>query len=342
MNTTTAQDLLAVENLKKHFYVGQKGFLSPEPAVVRAVDGVSFTIKEGETLGLVGESGSGKSTVAYTIVGMYRPTAGTLRFRGQDLFVPNGDRPPSLRKEIQIVFQDPGSSLNPRRNIKQILELPLKLYQPEENSLEKIVDLLEMVELPPEYMYKYPHVLSGGEKQIVAIARALAADPSFIILDEPTSALDVSVQGKVINLLIRLQREFNLSYLFITHDLSLMRNVASRVAIMYLGEICEVAETAEFFENPQHPYTQMLLSSIPTVSEEEEHIKPEKIISTGEIPSPTNVPAGCSFHTRCPHVGWCPTDDICKRIDPQMIETGAGHQLTCHLYYEDERAISFD
>jgi peptide/nickel transport system ATP-binding protein len=184
-----------------------------------------------------------------------------------------------------------------------------------------------MVELPPDYMHKYPQMLGGGEKQMVAIARALATVPSFVILDEPTSALDVSIQGKIINLLIRLQDEFHLSYLFITHDLSLMRNVASRVAIMYLGKICEVAEAAEFFRNPYHPYTQMLLSSIPVVSAEEEKLKPKKIISTGEIPSPVNVPSGCSFHLRCPA-----KMDICSRVDPVMLEVEEGHTVRCHLY----------
>jgi oligopeptide/dipeptide ABC transporter ATP-binding protein len=180
-------------------------------------------------------------------------------------------------------------------------------------------------------MYKYPHMLSGGEKQIVAIARALATNPTLMILDEPTSALDVSVQAKTINLFIRLQKEFNLSYLFITHDLSLMRNVASRVAIMYLGKICEVAETADFFQNPLHPYTQMLLSSIPVVSEEEEELKPKKVISTGEIPSPVNIPTGCSFNTRCPFVM-----DICYKIDPVMVEAGKDHTVRCHLFTQPE------
>jgi peptide/nickel transport system ATP-binding protein len=283
-------------------------------------------VREGETFGLVGESGSGKSTVAYTTIGMYRPTAGNISFRGQDLFGADGRRPRALRKEIQIVFQDPGSSLNPRRSIRQIVELPLRVHRPGEDRLEQVVRLLEMVELPPDYMHKYPQMLGGGEKQMVAIARALATGPSFVILDEPTSALDVSIQGKIINLLMRLQDEFKLSYLFITHDLSLMRNVASRVAIMYLGKICEVAEAAEFFRNPYHPYTQMLLSSIPVVSEEEEKLKPKRIVSTGEIPSPVNVPSGCSFHLRCPE-----KKDICSTVDPVMVEVEEGHTVRCHL-----------
>jgi len=320
-------DILTVKDLKKHFVIDRRGLINREPVTVKAVDGVSFRVQTGETFGLVGESGSGKSTVAYIAVGMYQPTAGTVCFRGQDLFANGRERSLAHKKEIQIVFQDPGSSLNPRRTIKDILELPLRIHQPDKDRLQELVRLLDLVDLPPEYMHKYPQMLSGGEKQIVAIARALATNPSVVILDEPTSALDVSVQGKIINLLIRLQREFDLSYLFITHDLSLMRNVASRVAIMYLGKICEVAEAGEFFQNPQHPYTQMLLSSIPVVSEEEEATKPEKVVSTGEIPSPVNVPPGCSFHTRCPYVM-----DVCKRVDPVMVETGAGHVARCHLF----------
>jgi len=320
-------DILTVTDLKKYFVIGQTKLVKGKPVTVKAVDTISFSVHKGETLGLVGESGSGKSTIAYVIVGMYRPTSGSLKFQGEELFQADRKRPLHLRKEIQIVFQDPGSSLNPRRSIKEILELPLRLHQPGKNLLEQIIHLLEIVEMPPEYMYKYPHMLSGGEKQIVGIARALATNPSLIILDEPTSALDVSVQAKTINLLLRLQNEFNLSYLFITHDLSLMRNVATRVAIMYLGKICEVAETADFFQNPCHPYTQMLLSSIPVISEEEESLKPKKVISTGEIPSPVNIPIGCSFNTRCPFVM-----DICHQVDPAMVEAGKDHTVRCHLF----------
>ncbi|MDH4208851.1 MAG: ABC transporter ATP-binding protein [Anaerolineae bacterium] len=320
-------ELLTITDLKKHFVVGHRGILAREPITVKAVDGISFEVREGETFGLVGESGSGKSTVAYTVVGMYQPTAGDIAFRGQSMYGRGRKRRSDLRKEIQIVFQDPGSSLNPRRTIKDIVGFPLRLYGSNGDLQTRILELLQMVELPADYMHKYPQMLGGGEKQMVAIARALATSPSFVILDEPTSALDVSIQAKIINLLLRLQREFRLSYLFITHDLSLMRNVASRVAIMYLGRICEIADAAEFFRNPYHPYTQMLLSSIPVVSDEEERLKPKKITSRGEIPSPVNVPSGCSFHPRCPQ-----GKDACSGDDPVMIEVEPGHVVRCHMF----------
>jgi peptide/nickel transport system ATP-binding protein len=214
--------------------------------------------------------------------------------------------------------------------IKDILELPLKVHnigKNHEGRINKVKELLEMVQLPVSYIYKYPSMIGGGEKQMVAIARALATSPSFVLLDEPTSALDVSVQAKLINMLIQFQKKFKLSYLFITHDLSLMRNVASRVAIMYLGKLCEIAPSSEFFKNPLHPYTQMLLSSIPVISDEEEALKPKKIISTGEIPSPVNIPPGCSFHFRCPK-----KMDICSREDPIITEVNEGHTVRCHLY----------
>ncbi len=330
---SVSPDIMTFTDLKKYFAIGHTGTIKRVPITVKAVDGVSFAVREGETFGLVGESGSGKSTVAYTTIGMYRPTEGNIYFREQDLFPGRKKRSLDLRKEIQIVFQDPGSSLNPRQSIRQILELPLRIHQPGKNLQEQVADLLELVELPQDYAYKYPQSLSGGEKQMVAIARALATGPSFVILDEPTSALDVSIRGKIINLLIRLQKEFQLSFLFITHDLSLMRNVASRVAIMYLGKICEIAETGEFFRKPFHPYTQMLLSAIPVISEEEEELKPEKIHSTGEIPSPVNIPTGCSFHLRCPM-----KMDICSRVDPVMVEVEPDHTVRCHLFDGAERA----
>ena len=330
------RNILTVSDLKKHFLIGHTGrFNERKPVTVKAIDGISFDIREGETLGRVGESGSGKSTVAYVTIGMYQPTSGSLRFQDQELFVNKKQRAKALQKAIQMVYQDPGSSLNPRQNVKQILEMPLRIHQQSQNRLEHIIYLLDIVGLPAEYMYKYPRMLSGGEKQIVAIARALATDPSLIILDEPTSALDVSVQAKTINLLLELQKEYNLAYMFITHDLSLMRNVASRVAIMYLGKICEVAETGDFFRSPLHPYTQMLLSSIPVITPEEEELKPKKVISTGEIPSPVNIPTGCSFHTRCPFVM-----DVCKQIDPAMVEVVPGHNVRCHLFPPSGKSIA--
>ncbi len=318
--TILAEEILRVKDLKKYFLTRQ--------GTVKAVDRVSFSLKKRETLGLVGESGSGKSTVAYTIMGIYPPTAGSIVFQGQDISREVERRPKPLKKEIQIVFQDPGSSLNPRRSIQQILELPLKVHRISTNQdrTEQVEKLLEMVELPVSYMDKNPLAIGGGERQMVAIARALATNPSFVVLDEPTSALDVSVQAKIIRLLMHLQQELNLTYLFITHDLSLMRNMASRVAIMYLGKICEVAPTVEFFQNPFHPYTRMLLSSIPVVSEREEQLKPKKIISRGEIPSPVNVPPGCSFHLRCPE-----GKEMCSQVDPEMVEIERGHLVRCHL-----------
>lgn len=317
---------MSIEKLKKYFVTRQ--------GLVRAVDGVSFSIKKGEMFGLIGESGSGKSTVAYTIIGMYKPTEGKiLYYRNQDI-LDIGKRCTSrsniVKKEIQIVFQDPSSSLNPKRSIKQILELPLKthgLIKSSNDGVRQVEKLLMMVNLPLDYMYKYPGMIGGGERQLVAIARALATNPSFIVLDEPTSALDVSIQAKIINTLIQLQEKLKLSCIFITHDLSLMRNLASRVAIMYLGKICEISPIDELYTNPLHPYTQMLFSSIPVMSEEEEKLKPKKIKSVGEIPSPVNIPSGCSFHSRCP---W--KKKICTKEEPKMIEIKKGRFVKCHLY----------
>lgn len=325
-----SKEILRIENLKKYFRVGKN---RQGPIYVRAVDGVNLSIIEGETIGLVGESGSGKSTIAYTVIGMYKPTQGKIIYKNTSIGAEASRRPQWLKKDMQIVFQDPGSSLNPKQTVRQILELPLHLHRHVRRSqVENVIaELLQRVELPPEYMYKLPTAIGGGEKQMVAIARALAAEPSFIVLDEPTSALDVSVQAKIINKLIDLQKEMNLTYLFITHDLSLMRNVANRVAIMYLGKICELANAVEFFQNPLHPYTRMLLSSIPVVSDEEEELKPKKILSRGEIPSPVNIPPGCSFHLRCPE-----RNGVCDQEDPQMVEASPGHWVRCHQFALDQ------
>ncbi len=317
-----ATPILSIENLVKHF--------PTKRGIVRAVDDISLGIAEGETLGLVGESGSGKTTTAQCVVGTYPPTSGQIVFERTPIGVMFNRRDKELKRKIRVVFQDPGSSLNPKRTIKQILSVPLKVHGmgTERERLAMMNQLLEMVELPPtEYLYKHPQAIGGGEKQMVAIARALATNPRFVVLDEPTSALDVSVHGKIINLLIRLAEELDLTYLFITHDLSLMRNVATRVAIMYLGKLCEIARTDEFFRLPMHPYTKMLLSSIPVVTDEEESLKPKKIVSQGEIPSPVNIPPGCSFHLRCPE-----KMPICSQMDPEMRPLGEEHVVRCHLY----------
>ena len=313
-----SEEILVVKDLKKHFHTAQ--------GVVKAVDGVSFTIDKGETFGLVGESGSGKSTTAFTIMGVYEPTYGKILFKGTPLVGGVKQRSLSLKKEMQMVFQDPGSSLNPRKNIRQILELPLKVHKLYPgNEDERIEEILNMVGLPTEFLERYPKAIGGGEKQLVAVARALATGASFIALDEPSSALDVSMQAKIINTLLRIQKDLNLSFLFITHNLSLMRNVATRVGIMYLGKLVEVAPASEFFRKPVHPYTQMLISSIPVITAEEEALKPAKVQSVGEIPSPVNLPQGCSFHPRCPEC-----EGECSEAEPMMIEIEPGHLVKCH------------
>ncbi len=314
--------IIKVVNLKKYFKVSL--------GIVKAVDGISFDVKYSETFGLIGESGSGKSTTGHVIVGMYAPTSGKIYYKGKDISVVASRRPKEVRKEIQIVFQDPASSLNPSKTVFEIVSLPIRLYKgikKKEELENEVARLLELVELPPEYyMYRFPRELGGGEKQAVAIARALATEPSFIVLDEPTSALDVSIQAKIIRTLINLQEKFKLSYLFITHDLSLARNITSRIAIMYLGKIVEMGPTEEIFREPLHPYTQMLLSSIPVLTDEEEELKPKGITSTGEIGSPMNPPSGCRFHPRCPF-----KRDVCTKVEPELVEVKKGHWVACHL-----------
>ena len=322
-----SQSILAGEGLKKYFPV-RKG-------VIKAVDDVGFRMEQGEVLGVVGESGSGKTTLGNMIMGIYPPTSGKITFKGEVLPSRAKERPIQLRRDIQMVFQNPASSLNPRRSVRQTLEVPLRVSGDADTAGKRIDELLETVDLPVEYADRYPEELGGGEKQLVAIARALATNPSLVVLDEPTSSLDVSIQAKIINVLMRLKDRLGLSYVFITHNLSLMRNVADRVMIMYLGKVREVAATEEFFRNPMHPYTRMLLSSIPVITEAEESAKPQKIQSTGEIAGALNLPSGCSFHPRCPYVM-----DVCRRVDPPLIQAAQEHWVDCHLYPNEYRAAS--
>jgi len=316
------EEILVVRNMKKYFPTKIKD------RFVKAVDDISFSIRANEVVGLVGESGSGKSTTAYVVTGMYSITSGSVHYKEHDISMSAKRRPLFLKKDIQIVFQDPGTSLNPQRTVGNILAMPLKVHHmaPPNKISERIAELLDMVGLPPETIYKYPKSLGGGERQLVAIARALTTNPYLMVLDEPTSALDVSIQAKIINTLMGLQKKLGMSYLFITHDMSLMRNIADRIAIMYLGRIVEMAQAADFFQKPQHPYTKMLLSSIPVVLKAEEALKPDKIISTGEIPSPVNVPLGCRFHTRCPY-----TFERCLCEEPHIREVLPDHMVACHL-----------
>ncbi len=315
--------VLEVENLKKYFRIPQ--------GLVKAVDEISFSVKEGEMFGLVGESGSGKSTTGFAIAGAraYTPTSGKIFYKGQDITKPARDRPAKMRKEISMVFQDPASSLNPSQTVKQIVSLPLKVHQSYEDDEElrkRVENLSRRVGLPPEdYLHRASAELGGGDAQLVAIARALAVDPSLIIFDEPTSALDVSLQAKVLAVVNEIHQEYGLSSIFITHNLGLVRNVTTRVAIMYLGKIFEKGPTKKVFEEPVHPYTQMLFSSIPVITKQEEGLKPKAVESTGEIPSPVNPPSGCRFHTRCPFV-----TDVCRSESPDFIEIGKNHKVACH------------
>jgi peptide/nickel transport system ATP-binding protein len=292
---------------------------------VKAVTDVSFKLAKGEVLGLAGESGSGKSTIARMILGLTQPSEGAILFEGRDL----ADRVARTAREgaIQMVFQNPGSSLNPRRSIGQSIAVPLEARKLESAEVERrVARLLEMVELPADFRNRYPHELSGGQKQRVAIARALAVEPRLIVLDEPTSALDVSVQAKIIELLIELGRSLGLTYIFISHDLSLMRNFAGRVGILYLGRLVEVGPVRTLFETPAHPYTRSLLAAIPVISDAEEALKPKAAIVEGEIPSPANQPKGCPFHTRCPHA-FAP----CESRLPAIVRLDADHFARCHL-----------
>ncbi len=318
--------LVSVRGLKKHFPI-KSGFLfSRETAAVKAVDGLDFDIYRGETLGLVGESGCGKSTTGRTILQLHQATEGSVKYEGEELVGLKSKRLRAIRREMQIVFQDPYASLNPRMTIERIVGEPLLVHNigNENERRKQVAELLERVGLNPYYSDRYPHEFSGGQRQRVGVARALALNPSFIVCDEPISALDVSIQAQVVNLLQDLQNEMNLTYLFIAHDLSMVRHICDRVAVMYLGKIVELADSEELYTNPLHPYTQALLSAVPVPDPEVEESR-QRIILKGDLPSPANPPPGCNFNTRCPVA-----IDVCHELDPELIEVQPRHWVSCH------------
>lgn len=321
-----ANTLLTVEHLKKYFY-GSRKLLSSKKArqTVKAVNDVSFTVDRGETFGIVGESGCGKSTLGRTIIRLIEPTEGSVVYDGKDLRALSDEEMRLERRKLQIIFQDPYASLNPRMTVRELIKAPLDVFsgESEAQKMERVAHIMEMVGLREEFLHKYPHEFSGGQRQRIVIARALVLDPEFIFCDEPVSALDASVRAQVLNLMKRIQREMGLTYLFISHDLSVVRFLCDRVAVMYLGRIVELAKKQDLYERAAHPYTQALLSSIPVPDTD---VKSERIILQGEVPSPYNPPDGCHFHTRCPHVM-----PKCREEAPGMTDLGDGHLVACHL-----------
>ncbi len=325
--------LLTVSNLKMHFPITRGIILQRQVGSIKAVDGITFDLMRGETLGLVGESGCGKSTTGRAILQLYEPTDGEVVFEGQDLTNINSGELRRMRRRMQMIFQDPYASLNPRMTVGSIVGEPLEVHKiggSRREQQQRVQELLEIVGLNPYFINRYPHEFSGGQRQRIGVARALAVNPSFIVCDEPISALDVSIQAQVINLLEDLQSEMGLTYLFIAHDLSVVRHISDRIAVMYLGKIVELADREVLYENPLHPYTQALLSAVPIPDPQVEK-KRQRIILEGDVPSPAEPPTGCNFNTRCPQVM-----DICHQYEPSFTDVGDGHRVACFLYDQVE------
>ncbi|WP_456276623.1 ABC transporter ATP-binding protein [Bacillus sp. AK128] len=318
------QNLLEVEDLTKYFPVASQSLFSKEKQVVKALDGISFILKKGETLGIVGESGCGKSTMGRAILRLHEPSSGSIVFEGSDITHISKKSMREKRKDLQIIFQDPYASLNPRMTVGAMLSEIVHAHQivPKNKAYDYVCNLLVEVGLAAEHYYRFPHEFSGGQRQRVGIARALSVNPKLIVCDEAVSALDVSVQSQILNLLQRLKQEHQLTYLFISHDLSVVKHVSDRVAVMYLGKIVELADKKSLYDGPMHPYTQALLSAIPSTDEEK---KRERIILKGDVPSPLNVPSGCRFHTRCPIA-----TDKCRQEEPVFSEMKKNHFVACH------------
>ena len=318
------EKLVHVANLKKYFPI-REGIFKREKKLVYAVDDVSFDIQQGETLSLVGESGCGKSTVGLTIMRLVEPTAGEVYFNSKNIFQLDSEELRAIRKKMALIFQDPYSSLDPRMQIMDIVAEPLKTHTHLKNTAlrDKVLDLLSQVGLGLEHLNRYPHEFSGGQRQRISIARALALNPSFLILDEPTSALDVSVQAQVLNLIADLQQKLNLTYLFISHNLAVVEHISHRIIIMYLGKIVEMGYTQSIFSNPLHPYSEALLSAIPNPDIDQQN---EQILLKGDVPSPINIPSGCNFHTRCLHAV-----ETCRIHEPLLTEVEKDHYVACHL-----------